>query len=606
VANSFVQKSELRSWLLLLLILLAVIAVYSQVYDFAFVSFDDPDYVVDNSAVNHGLSWASIKWAFTTFFAANWHPLTWLSHMLDVTLFGLKSGYHHLASLGWHVANTILLFFLLRHCWGGTVWRSVIVTALFAWHPLRVESVAWVAERKDLLCAFFWLLTLISYSYYSNKMNWKNYLLVFAGAGLALQAKPMAVTLPFLLLVLDYWPLQRYTQVGIKHLLLEKIPLFLLIIISAVLTFAAQYQAGAVSSASELGLLSRCIHAVIAYGEYVKLLLWPQNLAVLYRYRIDYSGLRIVVSIIGFIGSLGWVFHERKRYPFLLVGWCWFVGTLVPVIGLVQVGGQAWADRYTYFPAIGFWLALVWLGAEFCSGKYRQIFAGIAIMITFIYLVLSWRQIRCWKNSVALFQQAVTVDQENSVACNLLGLALIAEKRWMEVDQTFARALKSNSCYGQALVNWGNALSEQGRNQDAELKYRKAMNCNNRDVYAFVALATLYKKEHRLDEAVRILRQALLFAPDDAGVNYNLGTILLSQGHLQAALKSLQQALRVRPAHIKTRINLAIGLAQSGSLDEALKQFSYVLQIDPENSQVLYNMKQLEYMQKQRLTGAGG
>jgi len=605
LSNFLVRKGELRSWLLLLLIVLGGVAVYWQVCDFAFVSFDDTDYIVENSAVRQGLSWASIKWAFTTFHAANWHPLTWLSHMLDVTLFGLKSGHHHLISLGWHLANTVLLFFLLRYCWGGGGWRSAIVTALFAWHPLRVESVAWVAERKDLLCVFFWLLTLIFYSYYSVKSSWRNYFLVLSSAALSLLAKPMAVTLPFLLLVLDYWPLQRYVRVGLKQLLLEKIPLFLLVVISAVLTFAAQHQAGAISSALELGGGSRLIHTFIAYGEYVKLLLWPHDLAVLYRYRIDYSGLRIVVSIIGLMGSFGWVFYERNRYPYLLVGWCWFVGTLVPVIGLVQVGGQAWADRYAYFPAIGFWFALVWLGAELCSGKRQQILAYIAILVTFLYLALSWKQIRCWKNSVTLFQQAVAVDQENPVAYNLLGLALIAEKHWPEVDRVFTQALQLNPNYCQALVNWGNALQKQGRNRDAELKYRKAINCNNKDVYAFVAFATLCKKEHRLDEAEKILRQALIFAPDDAGVNYNLGTVLLSKGQIQAALQPLENALKVRPDHIKTRINLAIGLAQSGSLEKALKQFSYILQIDPVNRQALYNMKQVRRLQKQRLTGAG-
>ena len=600
MSNLFIKNGDLRPLPVLSLILLGVLVVYWQMHDFAFVGFDDSDYVVDNPAVNNGLSWASIKWAFTAFYAANWHPLAWLSHMLDVTFFGLQSGYHHLSSLGWHIANTILLFFLLYRCWGGSVWRSILVVALFAWHPLRVESVAWVAERKDLLCAFFWLLTLISYTYYAKRVSWQRYLLTFTSAALALLAKPMAVTLPFLLLVLDFWPLQRYSRKGVKQLFVEKIPFFLLIILSAVLTFMAQRQAGAVSSAIELGVLPRLVNALVAYFEYVKLLFWPHNLAVLYRYRIDYSWLRVGMSMLCFCGSLGWAFYERERYPFLIVGWCWFVGTLVPVIGLIQVGGQAWADRYTYFPAIGLWLALVWLGAEICPLRWRRggvLFIGL---IALFYLFLSWNQIGYWRNSVTLFQQAVAVDRDNPVAYDLLGQALSSAKKWPEADQAFTQALKLNPHFGQALVNWGNVLHEQGRNREAESAYRQAMQPEIKEIGAFVALAALFKQEHRLDDAERILHQAEQFAPDNAAVNYNLGTVLLNKGKVKESLPSLELASKIRPYHLKTRINLAIGLAQSGRLDAALKQLNYVLQLDPDNKQAHYNLEQLKRLQKQR------
>ena len=603
--NFVIKDGELRSLPVLLLIICGTLAAYWQVHDFAFVRFDDSEYIVNNPLVNNGLSWAAVKWSFTAFYAANWHPLTWISHMLDVSAFGLKSGCHHFSSVVWHLANVSLLFFLLNRCWRGGIWRSLLVTALFAWHPLRVESVAWIAERKDLLCAFFWLLTLILYTSYAKRANWQYYLLTLFSAACALMAKPMAVTLPFLLFLLDYWPLQRYPKTGIKRLLLEKFPFFLLILVSAILTFMAQRQAGAVSSAAELGILPRLINALVAYGEYVKLLFWPRDLAVLYRYRIDYSWLRIGISGIGFAALFYFVFRERKRYPFLLVGCCWFVGTLVPVIGLVQVGGQAWADRYTYFPAIGFWLALIWFGAEVCPVRWRRLVTGTVIAATFVYLALSWQQIHYWHNTVSLFQRAVAVDKNNPVAYNLLGQALAAEQRWSEADSIFPRALQLNSRFGQALLNWGNALQEQGRYQEAETIYRKAMQPEIREIDAFVAFALMRKKEHRLDDAEKILRQGLHFAPQSPAVNYNLATILLHKGKIEESLPLFNEALKFRPYHVRTHINLGIAQAHLGQLAAAFQQLSYALQLDPGNKQAQYNLQQLKRLQAAK-TGTGG
>ncbi len=600
-----IKNGELRPFPALLIILSGLLAAYWQVHDFAFVGFDDAEYIVNNPVVNNGLSWAAVKWSFTAFYAANWHPLAWISHMVDVSAFGLKSGSHHLASVAWHLANVSLLFFLLNRCWRGGLWRSILVTVLFAWHPLRVESVAWIAERKDLLCAFFWLLTLILYTFYAKRMSWQYYLLTLFSAACALMAKPMAVTLPFLLFLLDYWPLQRYPKTGIKRLVLEKIPFFILILFSAILTFMAQRQAGAVSSAAELGIGPRVVNALVAYGEYVKLQFWPQNLAVLYRYRIDYSWLRIVISGIGFCGIFYFVFRERKRYPFLLVGWCWFVGTLVPVIGLVQVGGQAWADRYTYIPAIGFWLALVWFGAAVSPARSRRWVTGAVIAAAFFYLILSWQQTHYWHDTVTLFQRAVKMDKNNPVAYNLLGQALAKEKRWSETEPIFSRAMQLNSRFGQALLNWGNALQEQGRNQEAEEVYRKAMQPEIREIDAFVAFALMRKKEHRLDDAEKILRQALSFAPASSAVNYNLATILLHKGQTEESVPLFNKALKLRPYHVKTHINLGIALAHQGQLTAASRQLSYALQLDPGNKQAQYNLMQLKRLQAKKV-GSGG
>lgn len=598
--NLFFKKGELRPFPVLLVVLIGVLAAYWQVHNFAFVSFDDSDYIVNNPAVNNGLSWSALKWAFTAFYAANWHPLAWISHMFDVSAFGMNSGYHHLLSVAWHLANVSLLFFLLYRCWRWGLWRTTLVTIFFAWHPLRVESVTWVAERKDLLCAFFWLLTLVFYTYYSRRENWQYYLLTLLSAACALMSKPMAVTLPFLLLLLDYWPLQRFSDKGVKRLFFEKFPFFLLILFSAILTFMAQRQAGAVSSAAELGIIPRVINALVAYSEYMKLLFWPHNLAVLYRYRIDYSWLRIGFSLLSFCAISYWVFRERKRYPFLLVGWCWFIGTLVPVIGLVQVGGQAWADRYTYFPAIGFWLALVWLGAEVCPEKLRRPATAIVLSVAFVFLILSWQQNQYWRDSVTLFQRAVDVDKDNPVAYNLLGQSLALEKRWSEADRVFSRALQLNTRFGQALLNWGNALQEQGRNREAEVVYRKAMQPDIREIDAFVAFALMRKKERRLDDAEKILRQAIKYAPAAPAVNYNLATILLLKGRVQESVPLFEQAIKARPYHVRTHINLGIAQAHLGYLAAAYQQFSYALQLDPGNKQARYNLVQLKHLQAKK------
>lgn len=593
----FVKDGELRVFPVVTLILLGILLAYWQVFEFAFVNFDDHEYVVDNPVVRNGLSWAGVKWAFTAFYAANWHPLTWLSHMLDVTFFGLDGGRHHLVSIGWHLFNTALLFFLL-HRWGGGLWRSALVTMLFAWHPLRVESVAWVAERKDLLCAFFWLLTLISYSFYAARPDWRRYLLVFIGTVLALMAKPMAVTLPFLLLLLDYWPLQRYARFGALRLVLEKVPLLGLVLLSAILTFMAQRQAGAVSSATDLGLLPRLTNSIVAYGEYLKLLLWPQDLAVFYRYRIDHSTIRLLLSILGLAGCSVWVFRERRRHPFLLVGWCWFIGTLVPVIGLVQVGGQAWADRYTYFPAIGFWLALVWFGYAVCPRSRHRLVGGVIVVVALCYLSLTWHQNRYWRNSVTLFQRAATVDTENSVAYSHLGQAYAEEQRWGEAGKAFARALEIDPHFGLPIVKWGDALQEQNRDQEAEAMYLRALQPGIDGIEVYVALATLYKKQHRLEEAEKILRKGLTFAPGSSEINYNLGTIMIMRGNAPNALPVLREALRKRPYHVKTRVNLGIALAQTGKLDEAEKQFNFVLLIEPEHAKARYNFEQISQLKK--------
>ncbi len=581
----------------LILLIGGILVIYGQMADFAFVSFDDPDYVYKNEIVRQGLSWLGVKWAFTSFFAANWHPLTWLSHMLDVTLFGLVAGKHHLMALFWHIVNALLVFWVLRRL-TGAVGRSLLVAALFAWHPLRVESVAWVAERKDLLCVFFWLLSLLAYHRYTLKPVFRRYLLLFLCAALALMSKPMAVTLPFLLLVLDFWPLNRFNHVPRKRLIFEKIPLLLLALAAAILTFTAQKEAGAVASSVSFGLGQRLANALIAYLKYIELTFWPQNLAVFYRYQ----GLPSMTAVLGAGFLLGlvtwWSYRERDKAPFLLVGWLWFLGTLVPVIGLIQVGGQALADRYTYFPGIGLGLFLVWGLSAWCPPAARLKAGCVVFLALMLVLIpLSRRQTGFWRDSISLFSRALEVDPLNYHASSDLGVALQEAGRKPEALAAFARAVEINPKDRNGLFNLGVAQGKMGHYQAAERNLTKALALDPQSIKIFMNLARVKFKQGDLSAAIAFLRKGLEFNPDSLRANYFLGVILLRDNQVVSALKPLQRVLRIQPDNLDARVNLGVAEARLGHYDTARKEFRRVLQINPEHSQARYNLQQLEHLQ---------
>ena len=592
-----IDKKKLSGHIGITLLILGVLVIYWQVSDFAFVSFDDPDYVYKNEVVKQGLSWLGLKWAFTTFHAANWHPLTWLSHMLDVTLFGLDAGAHHFASMCWHLANALLLYIVLRRL-TGAVGRSLLVAALFAWHPLRVESVAWVSERKDLLCVFFWLLSLLAYHYYTLKPAFKRYLLLFISALLALLAKPMAVTLPFLLIVLDFWPLNRFVSVSWKRLIVEKIPLLLLVMGIAMMTFMAQNQAGAVASTLSFSFDQRVANALVSYVKYIELTFFPRNLAVLYLYHglpswLTLCGCALLLSFVTW-----WSFRERHRFPFLLVGWLWFLGTLVPVIGFIQVGGQALADRYTYFPAIGLGIVLVW-GLEALCPAVWKLKTGCAafIMVMLVLLPLSWHQVRFWRNSISLFSRALAVDPLNYYASSDLGVALQADGRWPEAFTAFTRAIEINSAYSKGQLNLGAALLKKGRYLEAEKIYARALKTDPQLVESYIGLARSKIGQEKLLEAEEFLRRGIEIDPNSAVANYSLGVVLLKRNQIPAALKPLRRTLQIDPENLDARVNLGVAEARLGHYGAAMEEFRRVLQRDPEHSQARYNLRQLENLQ---------
>ncbi len=591
------QKNYLRSLGIMLILMSGVLIIYWQVIDFAFVSFDDPDYVYENEIVRQGLNWLGIKWAFSSFHAANWHPLTWLSHMLDVSWFGLDAGDHHFTSMGWHLANTFLLFIVLWRL-TGALGRSALVTVFFAWHPLRVESVAWIAERKDLLCVFFWLLTLLSYHYYILRPGFKRYLPVMVAAALALLAKPMAVTLPFLLLVLDFWPLKRLNLKSWRRLTLEKVPLMGLAAASAMMTLMAQNRAGAMASTAVFSYGQRLANALIAYLKYIELTLWPRDLAVFYRYQ----GLPSLVTLLGGLSLFAlvtwWSFRQRHEAPFLLVGWLWFLGTLVPVIGLIQVGGQALADRYTYFPGIGLGLILVWGLARWCPSAHSAKVWLAALLMMMLLIPLSWHQTGFWRNSITLFSRAVAVDPLNYNAYSDLGVALQAEGRWPEAFKAFTRAVAIKPDYLKGLLNLGIALKKKQRYDEADKIFAQALKIDPASLRTYIVWADSKSAQGALPEGVEILQKALVLAPEDPVLNYNLGVLLLKSNQLTAALKPLKLTLSLQPDNLEAWVNLGVAEARLGHYGAAMKEFRRVLQSDPDHSQARYNLQQLERLSK--------
>ena len=477
--------------LICLLLVIVTFAVYWQVRNFTFVNYDDSQYVTENQYVQAGLNYESIIWAFSSNHAANWHPLTWLSHMLDIQLYGMNPGAHHQTNLIFHIANALLLFFVLRKM-TGSLWQSSVVAALFALHPLHVESVAWVAERKDVLSAFFWMLTMFSYARYAERPGINRYLPVVGFFILGLMAKPMLVTLPFVLLLLDYWPLRRMQfnppaddrhslQQRSPGLLLfwEKIPLFILALASSVVSFLAQKSGGALGSMEIYPLTTRVANAIVAYVKYIGKMIWPANLAVFYPHSGSLPAWQVIGAgvLLGFITFVA--IRSFRQHPWFVVGWLWFLGTLVPVIGLVQVGLQAMADRYTYIPLIGLFIIVAW-GVPQLMVRWRhkdKLLASTTVALFIILSVTSGLQLRHWKNSMTLFKHALDVTDNNYLAHNAFGNVLKEQGKINDNDamRHYSMALEIRSDYAAPHYNIGHTLATQGKHQDAIDHFQKAI-----------------------------------------------------------------------------------------------------------------------------------
>jgi tetratricopeptide (TPR) repeat protein len=565
-SNALSRRVEL---LICLAFIAATFAVYWQVQTHDFLNYDDTLYVTKNRHVQAGLTWKGLAWAFATGHASNWHPITWVSHMLDCQIFGVSAGKHHFTNVSFHLANTLLLYWVLKWM-TGTLWRSAVVAALFCLHPLHVESVAWVAERKDVLSTFFWILTMGAYVSYVKKPHVTRYVLVVLCFAWGLMAKPMVVTLPFVLLLLDYWPLGRLgteaspnRQTFKKRMkpLWEKAPLFFLSLASCVITFLVQRHGPAVQSLEQVPLANRFANALVSYVQYLKKMIWPRGLAVYYPHPGDALPPWQIVGAFFLLGCISLIVClKARRHPYLIVGWLWFLGTLVPVIGFVQVGGQAMADRYTYVPLIGLFLAGVW-GMNSLAAKWttrKSVLLSIAFSVLSVLGYSSWRQVARWKNNITLFQHALQVTTDNQLAHNQVGFALSKEGKVEEGIEHFLEALRITPQYVNAHINLGNAYKDQGKLEQAAEHYRKV----------------------------------LQFVPNHVTAKNNLGILLAMEGKMEASMALFSDVLKIDPENVRAHNNLGIALAKQGKFDEAINHFSEALRVDPTSAFARKNLDQ--------------
>ena len=578
-------------WCVYALLLVAIFAVYSQVRHFDFVNFDDPDYIGGNPHVRAGLTWAGVKWAFTSTAAANWFPLTWLSNMAAYRIFGLDSGWHHLINVLFHALASVLLLAALRRM-TGALWPSAFVAFVFALHPLHVESVAWVAERKDVLCALFWCLTLWCYARYVERPSAAAYAFVVLAFCGGLMAKSMIVTLPLVLLLLDLWPLRRPWR---RALLWEKAPLLALAGAVSVVTLVSQQQGHAVRSLTSLPLGVRVANAAWTYVAYLGRMFWPAKLAVYYPYSHNLSAAQLLLAGAVLAGVTILAVRWFRPYPYVAAGWFWYLGTLVPVIGLVQVGGQSSADRYTYLPTIGLTIVLAW-GAVDLVKRYpqaRRAVAAAAVSAVCLCLVLTAIQVSYWANSGLLFRHAVDVTAGNYVADNNLADYYLTQMRTEEARGPVLEALQLNPYYPEAHVNLATILRRTGQMGESEHQYQEAIRLQPANAGAHAGYGALLLQEGRAGEAVGEFAQVVELRPEDADGHYNLGRVLAAVGRFDQGVAQLTEAIRLRPDYADAHHSLAVALAGRGRLNEAVAEFEAEARLKPGDAGVHNNLGML-------------
>jgi Flp pilus assembly protein TadD len=630
-------KTNRRTNLICALLSAATLITFWPQTGHEFITYDDSLYVAENVHIQQGLTWEGAAWALRTGENGNWHPLTWLSHMLDVQLFGLDAGWHHLTSLLFHAVNAVLLFLLLQRM-TRAAWRSAFVAALFALHPLHVQSVAWAAERKDVLSAFFFMLTLLAYArYVEGRMQNAEcraqepatgtaesgpsatdraprttfhvsrftfhaplfYLLSLCCFALGLMSKPMLVTMPFVLLLLDYWPLRRLqleTQDSklkpLSVLLLEKAPFLALSAASCAVTLWAQSGGGAVVPVAVLTFSQRAANAVAAYAGYLEKMLWPANLALLYPLAGDVPLRTVLLSALVLGAITGWALWSWRTRPHLGVGWFWYLGMLVPVIGLVQVGMQRMADRYTYLPLIGVFVMLTWELAERLSRWQwgRWVLGATAGLVLAACIITTSRELTYWQDSEHLFAHALEVAPANYIALDNYGRALLKQKKLPEAAHAFAAAVTLRPDLDSSRCGLGTVLQEQGNYQEAAAQFVEVLKLQPDNLVALIQLGMVRGRQGKLEEAADLLSHALRVRPDDAGAHNNLGSVLLLQGKCAGAAQQFEETLRLKPNHVGALNNLALACMKLGRTDEAIAHYREALRFQPDSADSLNNL----------------
>jgi tetratricopeptide (TPR) repeat protein len=623
------------------LLMLVTIASYWPVLRHDFINLDDSSYVVSNVHVQKGLTLESIKWAFFNPVSCNWHPLTMLSHLLDCQMFGLKPWGHHLTSVLLHAANTVLVFLLFRRL-TGAIWRSWLVAAVFGLHPLHVESVAWVAERKDVLSAFFGLLALLCYAGYAQRVTSdtcggiqtksirsrftfyvsRSYWLALLFFALGLMSKPMLVTWPFVMLLLDYWPLERFSRFtrlcgasarqafhvsssektstpinreqaeSAARLICEKLPFFALALAMSVVAYVVQQHGGALGAGENLPPGARAGNALVSYCRYLGKMFWPADLAVFYPHPGYWPLEQVLLAGVLILGVSGLLFLKRQRYPFLLMGWLWFCGTLVPVIGLVQVGGQSMADRYTYIPSLGLLIFAIW-GACELARRWRHGLMALSVVgsaAIVLCIGLTRQQLGYWKDSETLFRHTLEVTGNNCLAHYNLGMALGKKGQINEAISQYQEAIRLKPDYAEAISKLGTALGEEGRIDEAISQLQEAIRLKPNYADAYNSLGTALCEKGRIDEAIRQYQEAIRLKPDYAEACYNLGTGLFRMGQIDEAIRQYREAIRLKPDYAEAHYNLGVALAAKGHLDEAISSYREALRFKPDYTMAHINL----------------
>jgi protein O-mannosyl-transferase len=590
--------------------------VYYQVRSFEFVNWDDPSYITENVHVQQGLSWATAKWALTTAYSPYWHPVTWLSHLFDVRLFGLDAGAHHLTNLALHIANCVLLFAGLRRLTGAH-WPSAFVAAIFAVHPLHVESVAWVTERKDVLSTCFLLLAIGAYQGFAARPTGPRYALMSALFALALMSKPMVVTLPVLLLLLDFWPLQRHGDEAAgkrswTRLIAEKVPLLALSAATSAATVIVQERVGAMASLEALPWSTRAANAIVGYGEYVWKTFWPVNLAAFYPFQE--CSIAVVSAVgAGLLAVTTAAVVLRARFPWLLTGWLWFIVALAPVSGLLQAGEQRIADRFTYVPMIGLLVIVGWgvpklversIGepVQASAGARRQpgrVGLAVAAVVAVTACTAAARaQTSHWRTSVDLWRHAARVTPANYIAYENLGQALRERGELEESRAMYEHALTVAPAHSPAYVaviqnSLGLVLTRQGRQEDARARFEAAVAANPAFAEPHGNLGNALAAEGKFADAVEHYRIAIKLKPDFTEAQLGLGSALLSQGNAAEAIGHYREALELDPSLAQAHNGLGASLAREGRDDEAMAEYEEALRLKPDLTTAHFNLAML-------------
>lgn len=575
-----------------IVLMVLVWGVFGQMRHFDFINYDDNAHVYDNPAVKRGFSVQGIAWAFTHLQVGDWFPLATLSHMLDYQLFGLHAGGHHVTSVLLHGIATILLFLVLREMTGAT-WRSAFAAAVFAVHPLHAESVAWISERKDVLSGVFFMLVIAAWLRYTRRHSATAYALALIFFALGLMSKSMLVTLPLLLLILDYWPLRRgeLPASNLWRLLFEKVPFFALSGAACVVQILSS-QGGAIVTMEKLPLASRIANALVSCALYIRQMLWPADLCVFYPHPKSVPPWEAIFSIL-LLGSISWMaFAWRRKYPYLLAGWLWYLLMLAPVIGVVQVGEQAHADRYTYLPQIGLAIVVVWLAADFCKSRTdRRVIAGAAGAL--IIAALTWRasiQASYWQDSTTLWKHALDVADDNVVAEMCLASAYAASGKPGDAISHYQKALEFKPDNSPAHDGIGLCFKTIGQPEKAAASYRRALEIDPANAEARNNLGLVLTENKQFEEAILQFQKGLESKPDSPQIHYNYANALSAMGRGSEAIAEYRAALELEPVYAEARNNLGIALMNVGQLDEAISAYQKAVEINPGFAEAHYNL----------------